>query len=211
MNARLKTLALFFAAMAGGCAGASSPIQTARPVTDKPVEQATADYWLNQPANVAVSSLDFQRLWDASAQVLRQDLFIIDRVNDRQGVMVTRPMVSKQIFEPWRSDAGTMSATLQSTLQTIRRTVRIDVQRSDGGLFTARIKVLVERLSLIQQRVTSVAESHNVFSAIGPETTFQTTEGTPIPVRYWYAIGRDQAMERQLANAIEDQLKDRRQ
>lgn len=211
MNARLKTLALFFAAMACGCAGTSSPIQTARPVTDKPLEQATADYWLNQPANAAVSSLDFQRLWDASAEVLRQDLFIVDRADERLGVIMTRPMVSKQIFEPWRNDAGTMYATLQSTLQTIRRTVRIEVRRTDGGLFTAKPKVLVERLSLIQQRVTSVAESHNVFSPIGPETAFQTTEGTPIPVRYWYAIGRDEAMERQLANAIEDNLKSRHQ
>jgi len=210
MNARLKVLALFFAATACACAG-ESPIRTARPATDKPAEQATAEYWLRQPAHASVASLDFPRLWDASAQVLRRDLFIIDRADDRQGVMVTRPMVSKQIFEPWRSDAGTFDEALQSTLQTVRRIVRIEVQRSDGGLYTATPKVLVERLSLIGQRVTSVAESHNVFSPIGPESTYQTTAGTTVPVRYWYAIGRDQAMERQLANAIEDKLHGRHQ
>jgi hypothetical protein len=160
-----------------------------------------------KPAEAAVTSGDFQRLWEACANTVRNYQFTLDRQDYRNGVLTTQPVISKQIFEPWRRDAGTFHAIMQSTLDTIRRTIRFDFVRADNGSYIARPKVLVERLSQLQRRITSASEYTLVFTAPGANTT--TDQGVIIPARYWYAIGRDEAMERDLADSVRDKVKAR--
>jgi hypothetical protein len=121
--------------------------------------------------------------------------------------MTTAPVVSKQIFEPWRRDTGTFHELMISTLDTVRRTIRFDFERAEDGSYVARPKVLVERLSQIQRRITSASEYTLVFSAPGANIT--TDQGLIIAARYWYAIGRDEALERDLADSVRDKVKDR--
>ncbi|MDP9174612.1 MAG: hypothetical protein M3O30_12215 [Planctomycetota bacterium] len=111
-------------------------------------------------------------------------------------------MVSKQIFEPWRRDAGGTYATLQSTLQTVRRTIRFEIFRMPEGAFEAQPKVLVEALSQIVPRITSPSQYREVFILPRATAEYRTDEGVAIPVRYWYAIGRDEAMERHIADEV---------
>jgi hypothetical protein len=173
-----------------------------------PAEQGKTAYWLAKPAVASVTSTDFYKLWHACADTLRFDDFDIDRQDYRLGVLTTYPMVSKQLFEVWRSDAGTFSQTMQSTLQTVRRTVVFDVTSSPDGIYVARPKVLVEQASHQERRITSAAEYNVAFTPIVPEATRTNEQGAVLPTSYWYAIGRDEAMERQLANAVRDRLRD---
>jgi hypothetical protein len=169
--------------------------------------EATAKYWMDQPAVAAVSSRDFQKLWDACANTVHNYLFPLDQEDYREGVMTSWPVISKQVFEPWRRDAGTHHEVWQSTLDTIRRTIRFDFVRDEDGTFVARPKVLVERLSQLQRRITSASEYTLVFTAPGANMT--TDQGVIVPARYWYAIGRDEAMERDLAGSVRDKVNDR--
>jgi len=158
-----------------------------------------------KPAVAAATSSNFEKLWDACANTARNYQFPLDRQDYRNGVLTTQPVISKQVFEPWRRDAGTAHGIWQSTLDTIRRTIRFDFVRADDGSYIARPKVLVERLAQLQRRITSASEYTLVFTAPGANVT--TDQGVIIAARYWYAIGRDEAMERDLANSVRDKVR----
>src|ERR1700679_2026389 len=80
---------------------------TTRPaVMTEPIDHASPDYWFKQPNVASVTSSDFDALWKASAATPIFAQCEIDRHDQRLGVLTTCPMISKQFFEFWRSDAG---------------------------------------------------------------------------------------------------------
>jgi hypothetical protein len=158
------------------------------------------------PATTGATSQDFDKLCNACQDTARDFLFSIDRTDYREGLITTRPMISKQFFEFWRRDTATVDDCMQSSLQTIRRTIRFEIVHEADGSYSAHPKVVVERQSYYQRRITSVAEYRYVFTPTGPESTFQTDQGKTLPIQYWYAIGRDQPLERELASAIQQKL-----
>jgi len=197
------TLALLTLTLVG-CAAPGS--QTHR---DLPPESAAPEYWLRKPAVASVSDGDFNRLWGACRRAVQSRSFVVDRVDLRDGVMTTFPTVSKQIFEPWRNDAGSFPAVLESTIGTVRRSVRVQVVRRDDGTYEATPKVVVERYEQAERRVTSVARYTEV---LGVDPAQQGTRerdrlGADLPVAYWYALGRDEPLERQIADDVRRDLK----
>jgi len=168
--------------------------------------QATADYWFKQPAVASVVSRDFPSLWDACARTLINDQFEIDRQDRRLGILTTTPMISKQFFEVWRSDAGTPREILLDSLQTIRRTIRFDLTRRPDGSYLASAKVLVEQMAHPERRLTMAPQFTGAFAAIAETPSRTTEQGVEVPNRYWYALGRDPAMEKQLANSVRNKL-----
>jgi hypothetical protein len=189
-----------------GCAS-STDLPTTRPNTDVPIEQATADYWYRQPDPYAVESLDFDKIWAACERAARDFQFQIDWMDYRQGVLSTRPIISKMVFEVWRSDAGTAADTLQDSLQTIRRTIRFEVTRSPDGSYIAHPKVLKERLSEQSQRITSVEQYSSAFLPEDSQQRLEDERNGAGPTRYWYAFGRDGEMEKELADEVRDKVK----
>jgi hypothetical protein len=199
----LVALALFGLTLFG-CAAPGS--QTRR---DLPPESAAPEYWLRRPAVASVRDGDFDRLWNACRRAVQSRSFVVDRVDLRDGVMTTFPTVSKQIFEPWRNDAGSFPAVLESTIGTVRRSVRVQVVRRDDGAYEATPKVVVERYAQAERRVTSVARYTEV---LGVDPAQQGTRerdrlGADLPVAYWYALGRDEPLERQIAEDVRRDLK----
>jgi hypothetical protein len=164
---------------------------------------AEAGYWLNQPAEATAVAGDFTILWRACRRAALASSFTIDRVDFRSGVMTTLPMVSKQFFEVWRNDVVTPAGVAESSLDTVRRTVRFEVRRRDDGRYEAVPKVVVERFSLAERRITSVARFAETFTVEQTEgSRTRDRHGGDLPDMYWYATGRDRALERHLANAV---------
>lgn len=128
-----------------------------------PADRATAAYWFSRPAVASVTSHDYGKLWDACAQTLRNDQFDIDEEDYREGVLTTWPMISKQFFEIWRSDAGTFYDVMVDSLQTIRHSVRFDLSRGPDGTYVARPKVLIEQSSHPERRISAVSEAARAF------------------------------------------------
>lgn len=186
---------------AGGCA-ARNP-NAGLEATRADPELAKASYWWARPRIGVVRHDDFETLWRACRRAMADASYTIDRVDYREGVLTSLPLISKQAFEVWRSDVVTVGDIAESSLATIRRTVRWDVNKRDDGGFEAYPSVLVERYSFSERRLTSAMQYQEIFS------DEHRVEGSRLRDRgvfeaevYWYAIGRDRALERRLLSAV---------
>ena len=171
-----------------------------------PAEQAGSDYWFDKPAVASVASPDFQKLWSACRTTLINDEFEIDQENYRLGLLTTFPMISKQFFEVWRSDAGDVHGVIWDSLQTIRRTVRFDFTRRPNGSYIVFPKVLIETCSHPERRITSQAQYSQAFTSVAETPTIINDQGVAVATRYWYSVGRDEAMEKELANSVREKM-----
>ena len=197
--------ALLLCALCGGsgCAARRPP------APDLPPESAQNAYWLEQPAVASVGHDDFNQLWGAARRAIVSRSFTIDRVDLRGGVMTTLPQISKQLFEVWRNDVGTLPAALESTLSTVRRSVRVEITRLDDGTYEAVPMVVVEKYAQSERRITSVARYAEIF-ALDPlqqGTRERDRFGADLPLAYWYALGRDTALEKQIAADVRRDLR----
>ncbi len=67
-------------------------------------------------------------------------------------------------------------------------------------------KVLIEKSSHPERRLSSVSQYAAAFSVPAENPTRVNEEGETVPNRYWYALGRDEAMEKQLADSVRSKL-----
>jgi hypothetical protein len=191
-----------------GCISHPANPQVGHTAIDIDPKLATRDYWFNQPPSITIVAHDFDTLLAATEDSARSRLFVLDRIDYRGGVITTRPMVSRQFFEPWRNDTTTLTDLAQSSLQTIRRTLRFEISRRIDNSWTMSPKVLVERYVLIGQTLTSAANmEYGVFtpsteSGLDVDPNVVTPQNT-----YWYAIGRDAGLEKELADDVKNRLR----
>jgi hypothetical protein len=196
-----------------GCiTGRSNPAAT-QPATAVDLATTQPGYWLDKPAVAQVSSGDFAKLWEAAKETARKYHLPLDREDYRAGVITTVPEISKQVFEFWRADAGTAYEATANTAGAIRRTVRFEVSRNPDDTYTLVPKVLVERQSIFERRVTDVSQYRYAFAGPArqqPARTAVTLDPETyqdVPVKYWYPIGRDLEMEKQVAKRVEGEMK----
>jgi hypothetical protein len=153
-----------------------------------------------------VSDSNYDALWDAARKAARECSFTIDRLDYRDGEMTTKPLVSKQFFEVWRGDVVDGHDLLQSSLGTMRRIVLFQITHGEDGGYIISPKVVVERYSAAERRITSVAQYLNIFSYVHGLVGEETDEGQLVPTEYWYAVGRDPHLEEHLAELIRGYL-----
>jgi hypothetical protein len=196
----------------GGCIGKPQNPSATQPATAIDPATTQPSYWLARPAVAKVQGAEFDALWESCKETARGYLFTLDRVEPRSGVLQTTPMVSKQIFEPWRPDTGTFADVIANSLGAIRRTLRFELSRNEDGTYTATPKVLIEREAILERRVTAVSQYRTAFS--GPGGKVQSRQAVnlepetygEVPVKYWYPTGRDEVMEKQVAGRLQKEL-----
>ena len=203
--------ALLTAVVIVGCANRSRNPPATQPATAIDLATTQPSYWLSQPAAAQVPANDFEAMWEACKAVARSYLFAIDREDFRAGLITTEPMVSKQWWEFWRPDTGTISDVMENSTATNRRTLRFEVARDEqAGGFVITPKVLVERLAVLERRITSVAQYRQAFTGPAAPARFAVArEDDPIvdlPARYWYPVGRDTRMEEQIAARLRGRI-----
>jgi hypothetical protein len=191
-----------------GCASPPAP-PTTRPSTKADPKLATPDYWWDRPAATSITYAEFQPLWDACRGELYTRLLPVDREDFRDGLLTSEPVISKQFFEPWRTDAVSVHDVAESSLATIRRLVRFQFARRDDGTWTVVPKVLVERYAATERRLTAITQYHQAFSGPrtvndNPDDPLHTSAGTPAD--YWYALRRDTDLEKDMAASIRHRL-----
>ena len=190
---RCAALLLLVLVLTTGCiTGRQNPAAT-QPATAIDPKTAQTAYWMAKPAIAEVSSSNFDRLWAAAQDSIRDHSFLIDRTDYREGILTTQPRSSKLFYEFWRNDVVDPYDLTQSTLGTMRRTVRIDVRKADDGSFTASPKVVVERYSMLEKRITSVSQYRDVFSLTTRDLRLDAeAQGEDqVASEFWYAIRRD--------------------
>jgi hypothetical protein len=169
-------------------------------------KMAQNDYWFAKPAVASARSNDFDALWNAVFDAAREHSFTIDRRNYREGLLTTTPLVSKQPFELWKHDVVSPEGQLQATLCTMRRTIRFQIRKRDDGGYVCEPKVVIERYAMPERRITSVVQYQEAFSTLHGSAAVTSEEGDPLRVAYWYADGRDEALERDLAESIQQRV-----
>ena len=175
---------------------------THRPAWDDDPQAATVGYWLGRPAAVHVDSGDYKALWAAADGARRRFNFPAARDDYRGGLLTSQPVVSPQPFELWRDELRTPAARLESSLSSVRRRLRFEFGRLAGGGFFVEPKVVVERESRGERRITNAIDYRRVLGTGGQQTLRADVAATTRPANYWYAIGRDAALERSLARRI---------
>ena len=197
-----------------GYASAHSAGPTTRRATDVDRRLAQPAYWYDLPATSTVTADDFDNLWAACERAVRDRGFRVNREDYRSGVMTTHPLISKQFFELWRRDVVTFPGVAESSLHTLRRTVRFEIAAKEDGSFQASPKVVVERYSVVEHRITSPSQYRDIYALTREESLRdEDRQRNPllqqegIPPSYWYAIGRDGALEKTLATAIAAKVK----
>ena len=206
---RQVTLALAIAACvfaASGCGGHRRPPTTQPIATDIDPELATTAYWLSQPASASVVGVSYDRLFAACDHVLRQRRFIVDRTDFRDGILSSRPLISQQIWEPWRDDVGSLSGQTKSSLATYRRTVQWTIQPGENDQFIATPRVVIERFSAEPARITTVTSYRSAANSVAAQTKLDSPILSAVTTSRWYAVGRDTALEGELANHASDWL-----
>jgi hypothetical protein len=193
-----------------GCIGAPMHPATTQPVTITDTATTQPDYWWIQPSPGVAIYDSFATLFKTAENVSRDYGFKIDRVDYRTGILTTEPLVSAQIWEPWRPDIQSFGAVQGSTAATIRRTIRWEFRRNDDGTFEVSPKVLVERQTVQERRITNVALYRGAYTKEDPRDiprgTKESDEGFTIPPKYWYSIGRDPKLETVLAKEVSKRL-----
>jgi hypothetical protein len=198
---------LFLLFLLSGCiTGKSNPAAT-QPVTYIPQIEATQDYWWKQPGVTDITSDSFQKLWDACEGELYVRLFPIDRTQYRDGVLTSEPVVSKQFFELWRTDAVSVHDVAESSLATIRRTIQFAITRREDGTYQAVPKVLVERYASTERRLTNITQYHQAFTGGRIDTNPDQAGSTASGSDYWYPLRRDTDLEKDLAASIRQRLR----
>ncbi len=193
-----------------GCiTGPSNPAAT-QPSTVLDLATTQPSYWYSLPTATesTVAAAGFDTIWNACDEAARDLQFVIDRTDYRGGVMTTRPLTSRQWFEIWRPDVRTLDDLAESSLSATRRTIRFQVDRRSDGTFVMTPKVLVERETIAEQRITSVVNYSSIFSRPvklreAPRGSREADEGILLPSRYWYPTGRDTMLEKAIAERVE--------
>ena len=189
---------LLVSAMLPGCS-------QQRPASHESPESATPAFWADDPAAASARADDYAALWSAADEARRHFGFTAALSDYRGGLLTTEPKISPQFFEFWHQELRTPEAVAESSLATIRRRMRFEFSRAPGGGFVVEPKVFVERLSLAERRITSAMEYRGT---LGPGRQQQFGPAAPAgPAKYWYAVGRDEELERTLAQRISSRVR----
>lgn len=114
---------------------------------------------------------NFEITWRASQDVLEKYRFELDRMDRREGVIITESMVGKHFGEFWRKDSVTMRDKAESTLQTIYRRAIVTIRPTSPGASTwkARVVVEVDRSERPALQLTSTSDAYDMFILPGGE------------------------------------------
>lgn len=203
---RPTALLLALCTLAGCVTGPSRSADAGKRATAIDPDTAKPLYWLDKPATAKVSAADYDRLWAACDVAARRHYFTPDVLNYRQGVMTSKPLTSKGVSEFWRNDVPAGDDLARSTLATYRRTIRYEIAKTPDDQYEVGVKVLVERSSQFERRVTTGIQFKDAFGPYPTGMEFLSDDGTEQAAQYWYATGRDTVLEEALAETIRKKL-----
>ena len=152
-----------------------------------------------------IENIDKNRVMEIAEDVLVKMHFTINKANDENGFISTKPLTGAKFFELWRSDNVGVDNWLLSNLHSIRRTVELNISEQEKGLFI-NCDVQVYRLSLPERNIRSSAHAYDLLSASGPAS--QNIQITPEQKAdmAWIDLGKDRQLAAEILKRIELQI-----
>lgn len=90
--------------------------------------QATLRPYAAAPNPVAIDAREYDRVYAAAIDVLRDYGFRVDRQDHRFGVVTSHPLSSPTVGEPWYPQNTTLAQAMESTLNHVRRVVTVTLE-----------------------------------------------------------------------------------
>jgi len=170
---------------------------------------------------------EYDRLYEASRQVLKDRGYTLARQSYRFGNVMTEPKTSPTFAEPWHGDNSNLYLAGQSTLRHLRRQITVTIQPSEtdtpavneetdegqppkegptvvpvkpgGQHYELRVEVTLEARQRPTRRLIGAA-GRSGFSHLSEVPTEWARRG--IPGSYWQPVGRDRELEARLVQDI---------
>jgi hypothetical protein len=200
MDRTARRIAIALVVVLTGCAGK-------RPEWKEDPRSATVAFWAEQPASARVVAPVYAELWSAAEEACSRFGFPPATTDYRGGLLTTGARISPQFFEIWHDELRAAEDVAESSLATVRRRLRFEFSRTRDGRYVVEPKVIVERLSLAERRITNAVDYRG---ALGPGTEQRFgPAGAAVPGSYWYAIGRDADLEASLASRMAERAEGR--
>ena len=182
------------------------------------------------PDVVFVSSVDYEKAFDAAVDAASSRGLKPVFVDRRGGVIETSPTVAGSVVEPWKQRASSPRQTLENTLSLQRRTARFEFRptkmptepNAKEGLLVGPDLLAVAGYDLInyigqlELRVWVYVDRHYTQGMRrGTWSLNSETVSTVLPARepweqslsrFWAPVSRDISAERTILSAIEMQL-----
>ena len=154
---------------------------------------------------ICVSGLDKSAVMQTAEDVLAEMHFTIEKSDANSGYIRTRPLPGAQFFELWRSDNVGAFNSAEANLQSIRRIVEIRIGQQ-GKDVSINCVVLVERLSLPEQEVSSSSRAYQMFSI--STSALQRIRFSPQQQAQmaWVDLGHDKPLEAEILKRIEKRV-----
>ena len=151
-----------------------------------------------------MENTDKLRVMEMAEDVLVKMHFTIEKANDENGFIKTKPLQGAQFFELWRSDSVGTGNWLANNLHSIRRIVELNINEQDKDLYS-NCDVKIYRLSLPEREIRS-AHAYDLFSTSGP--TLQRIQLHPEQKAdmAWIALGKDEQLAAEILKRIEQQI-----
>lgn len=155
--------------------------------------------------SIRTENINKLRVMEIAEDVLVKMHFTIDKANDENGFIRTKPLPGAKFFEFWRSDNVGADNWLLSNLHSIRRLVELNVNEQDKALLI-NCDVQIYRLSLPERNIRSSAHAYDLFSTSGP--ALQNIQITPEQKAdmAWIDLGKDKQLAAEILRRIEKQI-----
>ena len=158
------------------------------------------------PEKLTPSQRNFEAVWQASRQVLREHYFDLDRQDRRAGIVTTTAMTGKVAGEFWRRDAATGSDLAESTIQTIYRQAKVTIEPTGSQKqdFQAVVEVRAFRSNDQEIQVSSVSDAYDLFKLPGSRGRKRKLldYGQDYKAKATTDLGRDSALENRITADI---------
>ena len=168
------------------------------------------------PNPVEIDAREYDRVYQAAVDVLRDYGFRVNRQDHRFGRVTSHPLDSATLAEPWRPHNTTGAQAWQSTLTHLQRTVTVFIDPIPGQVggaaaedtadvanepdaFHLRVEVLLENQQWPTRRLIP-SEGGRMFSSLSEVPPDWRERG--IEERYWRSVGRDPWLEDRLIRDI---------
>lgn len=158
------------------------------------------------PNPTAIHSSNYDRIFDATLEVLRANHFVVDRADRRFGVVTTEMRVASSVLEPWHNDNTTSEDIWNSTLNMRRRAARVRLsprtseEHSDYQLY---VEVTCQTRHVPPRELNTAAMGVIHSRAVNKRSYPLRTEAG-LEEAYWIESGVDERLAARLIQQILD-------
>lgn len=151
---------------------------------------------------------DEATLFAAAREALEDLHFILETADEEAGLIRTWPLRGAQFFEVWRGDNESPQMAAMSNLHSLQRIAEIELAGSPGQTCLS-CKVYLRRLSMPGEFTGGTRQMAALFTegSFARQSLLLEAERVEAEKIAWIDLGRDEALEQELLDRIEKEIR----